>query len=79
MKNTIANIQGKDFYTDNELLEYFTEKLHYSYVDVDMINDLSILEHSQDLLIDYIYHLESLQESITERLEELSFRNEMNQ
>lgn len=74
-KNVLCKYDGKEIYSESELLQKICDKLTYGfgtqYVDVDEINEVSILENCYSDLENHLEKISTLMDSIENRLSEI--------
>ena len=74
-KNVLCKYDGKEIYSESELLQKICDKLTYGfgthYVDVDEINEVSILENCYGELEYHLEKISTLMDSIENRLSEI--------
>ena len=74
-KNVLSKYDGKEIYSESELLQKICDKLIYGfgteYVDVDEINEVSILENCYGELEYHLEKISTLMDSIENRLSEI--------
>jgi hypothetical protein len=76
-KQLIATIRGKAIYTNEELLISIIDSFpNTEYVDVNEIDSISVLEESLGSMEYYYYQIESLIDSIKERITDLEVETE---
>ncbi len=75
-KNVLCKYDGREIYSETELLQNICDKLTYGfgteYVNVDEIEDISILEQCYGNLEYSLERISTLMDSVGERLSELS-------
>ncbi len=76
-KQIIATIRGKAIYTNEEFLISIVDSFPSTeYVEVNEIDSISVLEESLGSIEDYFYQIESLIDSIKERITDLEVETE---